>query len=106
MKKGVPLELFQKVKAGDLAPDADVFLLVAGQGEAMRDGNDVQAVILERDITGTFIPMRRAGEPIQRVVQTVTAFVIPKSDDLVYKEESTEKSEEAPAKTSSNGKKK
>lgn len=101
MKKGVPLEVYQMVKAGDLPADTEVLMLAIGQGEACRDMNDIEAVILERDITGTFIPMRRAGAAIERVIQTVTAFVTPKSDP-VYKEEV---SEEKPEETAKSGKK-
>lgn len=49
----------------------------ANHTEAMRDMNDVKAVMTERNLIGTVIPIR-VYKPITRAMQQVAGFVTPK----------------------------
>ena len=82
-KRGKNIELYQIVTLENaLALGYDqVLVKVAGIEANCRDIEDCKAVMVERDITGVIVPVRRAGDNIERAIQTVAAFVTPKSCD-------------------------
>ena len=79
-KRGRCVEIYSMKKARDVHPDEDVLIRVATESEGCRDMNDVEAVLMEKSLVGTFVAVRRAGEIIERVAQTVVTTIIRKSD--------------------------
>lgn len=85
-KRGKNIELYQVVTIEEAmtmnlsgGKAATVLVKIAGIEANCRDIEDVMAVMVEEDITGVIIPVRRAGDTIERAIQTVAAFVTPKS---------------------------
>ena len=79
-KRGRCVEIYSMKKARDVHPDEDVLIRVATESEGCRDMNDVEAVLMEKSLVGTFVAVRRAGDIIERVAQTVVTTIIRKSD--------------------------
>jgi len=81
-QRGYPIELFMPVSttSGTDNLPAVVYVKVAGDIEGMRDLQDIKAVMHEKNIVGTVLPMRRAGLQICRQPVTVMSFVESKDD--------------------------
>lgn len=59
-----------------------VMIPVVPATEGCRTPDDVMGVLLEKHLTGVFIPVRRAGDVVERVEKTIIANVTPKSDPV------------------------
>ena len=82
--RGRCIEVYRLLEAKELKSlgiecDKTVLVRVAGESEGCRDMGDVRAVLTEKDLVGQFVAVRRSGEVIERVMQTVASFVTPKS---------------------------
>ena len=83
--RGRCLEIYQRVTiSGEainkpMVSEVDMLVLVAGESEGCRDVADVKAVLVEKNLTGQFVAVRRSGDVIERVKRTVCSFVTPKS---------------------------
>jgi len=55
----------------------ELYFKAVGAGEAMRDMNDVEMVMLEKNMVGTYFAYRRVGEKT-RAMQQVIGFIEPK----------------------------
>jgi urease gamma subunit len=77
-QRGECIELFQKVSVPtSVHPDGEAYVKVATHVEGMRDGHDVRAVMAEKNIVGTVLPVR-VMDTVTRVIHQVYSFVAPK----------------------------
>lgn len=92
MKRGRCVEVYQLTTAETLNAGTKVLVPLIPETECCRDMQDVTGVLIEKGLTGVFVSMRRAGNTIERVEQTIIASVTPSSDP-VYEEVHVEKEE-------------
>jgi hypothetical protein len=80
--QAIPVGVLMNMTIGDFMDQTgskELYAIVAGVEECMRDEEDVQSVMTEKNIVGNVIYVRRMGS-LSRVIRKVFSFVKAKND--------------------------